>query len=128
MKPVMSIVALFLGLGIAQSNANVLGIHARNPDVPFAATYPAMQAFHRVVGGKSFIGYFQSEPSACSVWILSKPANEPPSEKPSQQQVAVNLGASQTMTFIVDSRGSRLTLQCAADAKSLKVSQSRNYR
>jgi hypothetical protein len=70
MKPIMSIIARSLGIGITQSNANMLDIHLQNQKASFSATYPAMQDFRRVVGEKSYIG-FRSESSACSVWILS---------------------------------------------------------
>jgi hypothetical protein len=52
-----------------------------------------------------------------------KPASESPAKKATQQQLALDLTAAQTMTPIVDGRGSNLTLRCSADAKNLIVSQ-----
>lgn len=121
MKLIISSVALAAGLALC--NAKTLDNVARNPTASFTTTYPAFQAFYHVVGDKSYIGYFQSKPSVCSVWVLSKPADESPAEKATQQQVEFDLPATQTMTFVVNSRGSNLSLKCAADAKSLSVSQ-----
>ena len=121
MKLITSSVALAasLALGDAKALDNVV----RNPTASFTTNYQALQAFYHVVGDKSYIGYFQTKPSACSVWILSKPAEESPAEKETQQQVEFDLPATQTMTFVVNSRGSKLSLRCSADAKSLSVSQ-----
>jgi hypothetical protein len=106
-------------LGDAKALDNVV----RNPTASFTTNYQALEPFYHVVGDKSYIGYFQTKPSACSVWILSKPADESPAEKATQQQVEFDLPATQTMTFVVDSRGSNLSLRCTADAKSLSVTQ-----
>jgi hypothetical protein len=121
MKLIISSVALAasLALGDAKALDNV----ARNPTASFTTNYQALEPFYHIVGDKSYVGYFQTKPSACSVWILSKPADESPAEKATQQQVEFDLPATQTMTFVVDSRGSNLSLRCTADAKSLSVTQ-----
>lgn len=121
MKLILSTIALVAS--IASANAAPIDTVARNPAASFTTTYPALEAFHHVVGKKAYIGYFQPKPSACSVWILSKPADESPAEKATQQQVEFDLAASQSMTFAANSRGSSLSLTCAADAKSLAVTQ-----
>lgn len=115
--------ALAIVATMASASAAPLETVARNPAATFTTTYPAHEAFHHVVGEKAYIGYFLPKPSVCSVWVLSKPVDESPADKATQQQVEFDLAASQTMTFPVNSRGSRLSLTCAADAKSLAVSQ-----
>jgi hypothetical protein len=57
------------------------------------------------------------------VLIWSKPADENPAEKRTHQQVRIDLNAKQAITFFVDHNGSNLSLECAADAKSLSVMQ-----
>jgi hypothetical protein len=85
--------------------------------------YPALHAFHHTVGETSYIGYyFNGKPSHCSVLIWSKPDNEP-AEKTTHSKVRIELNAKQAITFFADDRGSNLSLECAADAKSLSVKQ-----
>jgi hypothetical protein len=86
--------------------------------------YPALHPFHHTVGQTSYIGYyFTSKPSNCSVLIWSKPDNETPGEKTTHPKVRIELNAKQVITFFADELGSNLSLQCAADAKSLSVRQ-----
>jgi hypothetical protein len=86
--------------------------------------YPAMRAFHHNVGQTAYIGYyFNSKPSDCSVLIWAKPGRESAVEKTTHQKVRIELNAKQAVTFFADDLGSNLSLQCAADAKSLAVRQ-----
>ena len=89
-----------------------------------ATEYPALHAFHHTVGETSYIGYyFNSKPSNCSVLIWSKSDDETSAEKTTHQQVRIDLNAKQAITFFADDRGSNLSLECSADAKSLSVRQ-----
>jgi hypothetical protein len=86
--------------------------------------YPALHAFHHIVGQTSYIGYyFTTKPSNCSVLIWSKSDNETPAEKTTHPKVRIELNAKQAITFFADELGSNLSLECAADAKSLSVRQ-----
>jgi hypothetical protein len=86
--------------------------------------YPALHAFHHTVGETSFVGYyFNAKPSNCSVLIWAKPDNEARAEKTTHPKVRIELNAKQAITFFADDLGSNLSLECAADAKSLSVRQ-----
>jgi hypothetical protein len=86
--------------------------------------YPALHAFHHNVGDTSYIGYyFNSKPGNCSVLIWAKPDNEASAGKTTHPKVRIELNAKQAITFFADDLGSNLSLECAADAKSLSVRQ-----
>jgi hypothetical protein len=86
--------------------------------------YPALHPFQHKVGDTSYVGYyFAGKPANCSVILWSKPDNEKPDEKATHQKVRIELNAKQAITFLADDLGSNLSLECAADAKSLSVRQ-----
>ena len=86
--------------------------------------YPALHPFRHTVGETSFVGYyFNGKPSNCSVLIWSKSDNEAPAEKTTHPKMRIELNAKQAMTFFADDLGSNLSLECAADAKSLSIRQ-----
>ena len=55
--------------------------------------------------------------------IWSKGPNEAPADETTHQKVRIDLSAKQAITFFADDLGSNLSLECAADAKSLSVRQ-----
>ena len=86
--------------------------------------YPALHPFRHTVGETSFVGYyFNGKPSNCSVLIWSKSDNEAPAEKTTHPKMRIELNAKQAMTFFADDLGSNLSLECAADARSLSIRQ-----
>lgn len=122
MNSILSPIILIATLGLC--SAETLDQSSLNPTSTFTTEYPALHAFHHTVGETSYVGYyFNSRKANCSVLIWSQPANEKPADKTTHQQVRIDLNAKQAITFFADSRGSNLSLECAADAKSLLVSQ-----
>src|ERR1700722_6966267 len=122
MKLILSPLILIASLGLSLAEP----VDRAPPSLTSSVTteYPAFHAFHHTVGETSYIGYyFNGRPSNCSVLIWSKPADENPAEKTTHQQVRNDLNAKQAITFFVDHNGSNLSLECAADAKSLSVIQ-----
>jgi hypothetical protein len=122
MKPIVSSIILLASIGL--SRAETVAQPALSPTSTVTTEYPALHAFHHTVARTSYIGYyFNSRNANCSLLIWSKPTDESPSAGPTHQQVRIDLNAKQAITFFADSRGSNLSLECAADAKSLLVSQ-----
>jgi hypothetical protein len=122
MKLIASLVLLIASIGLC--SAETIDQTPANPPSSVTTEYPAFHAFHHTVGDTAYIGYyFNGRPSNCSVLIWSQPAAENPAEKRTHQQVRIDLNAKQTITFFVDHNGSNLSLECAADAKSLSVIQ-----
>jgi hypothetical protein len=122
MKLLISSLALIASLGLGSAGP------ADQPPIMQTSVstteYPAMRAFHHSVGETSYIGYyFNSKPSDCSVLIWAKPDKETAAEKTAHQKVRIELNAKQTITFFSDELGSNLSLECAADAKSLSIRQ-----
>jgi hypothetical protein len=121
-KPFLPALILIVSLGASYA-APVDG-PSLNQTSSVTTEYPAFHAFHHTVGGTSYVGYyFNGKPSNCSVLIWSKANNEIPSEKPTHQKVRIELNAKQSITFLADELGSNLSLECAADGKSLSVRQ-----
>ena len=122
MKLIAAPILLIASMGLC--SAETIDQLPTNPISSVTTEYPAFHAFHHTVGKTSYIGYyFNGRPSNCSVLIWSKPADENPAEKSTHQQVRIDLNAKQAITFFVDHNGSNLSLECAADAKSLSVIQ-----
>jgi hypothetical protein len=122
MKLILSPLILIASLGLSLAEP----VDRAPPSLTSSVTteYPALHAFHHTVGETSYIGYyFNSKPSNCSVLIWSKSDDETSAEKTTHQQVRIDLNARQAITFFADHLGSNLSLQCAADAKSLSVRQ-----
>jgi hypothetical protein len=122
MKLILSPLILIASLGLSLAEP----VDRAPPSLTSSVTteYPALHAFHHTVGETSYIGYyFNSKPSNCSVLIWSKSDDETSAEKTTHQQVRIDLNARQALTFFADHLGSNLSLQCAADAKSLSVRQ-----
>jgi hypothetical protein len=121
MKSIIAPLALIASLGV--SSAGPIDRAPPNQQTSVTTEYPALHPFHHNVGQTSYIGYyFSSKPSNCSVLIWSKPDNEP-AEKTMHQKVRIELKPKQAITFFADDLGSNLSLECAADAKSLSVRQ-----
>jgi hypothetical protein len=119
-----TISSIILIAGIGLCDAQTVDRPPPSPIRSFTTEYPALHPFHHTVGETSYIGYFfNSRPSNCSVLIWSKPTDETSDEKTTHQQVRIDLSANQAITFFVDHLGSNLSLECAADAKSLSVIQ-----
>jgi hypothetical protein len=122
MKLILAPLVLIASLGLSSAEPVDLAPPSQTSSV--TTEYPALHPFHHKVGDTSYIGYyFISKPANCSVLIWSKPDNENPAEKTRHQQVRIELNAKQAITFFADELGSNLSLECAADAKSLSVRQ-----
>jgi hypothetical protein len=120
MKLILSPLVLIASLGL--SFAEPVDQALPNQTSSVTTEYPALHPFHHKVGDTAYIGYyFNGKPSNCSVLIWPKPDNENPAEKTRHQQVRIELNAKQAITFFADDLGSNLSLECAADAKSLSV-------
>jgi hypothetical protein len=120
MKFIIAPLVLIGSLGL--SSAEPVDRAPPNQTSSVTTEYPALHPFHHKVGDTAYIGYyFNSKPANCSVLIWSKPDNENPAEKTTHQQVRIELNAKQAITFFADELGSNLSLECAADAKSLSV-------
>jgi hypothetical protein len=122
MKFIIASLVLIASLGLSSADPVDRAPPSQSSSVTTA--YPAFHPFHHRVGETSFVGYyFNGQPSNCSVIIWSKPDNEAPAEKTTHSKVRIELDAKQAITFFADDLGSNLSLQCAADAKSLSVRQ-----
>jgi hypothetical protein len=122
MKFIIAPLALIAGLGV--SSAEPVGRAPPSQASSVTTEYPALHPFHHNVGETSFVGYyFNGKPSNCSVLIWAKPDNEKPAYQTAHPKVRIELNASQAITFFADDLGSNLSLECAADAKSLSVRQ-----
>ncbi len=122
MKFIIAPLVLIASLGLSSADP----VDRAPPSQASSVTteYPALHPFHHTVGETSFVGYyFNGKPSNCSVLIWSKSDNEAPAEKTTHPKVRIELNAKQAMTFFADDLGSNLSLECAADAKSLSVRQ-----
>jgi hypothetical protein len=122
MKFIIAPVVLIASLGLSSADP----VDRAPPSQASSVTteYPALHPFHHTVGETSFVGYyFNGKPSNCSVLIWSKSDNEMPAEKTTHPKVRIELSARQAMTFFADDLGSNLSLECAADAKSLSIRQ-----
>jgi hypothetical protein len=122
MKFILSPLVLIASLGL--SFAEPVDRAPPNQTSSVTTEYPALHPFHHKVGDTTYIGYyFNSKPSNCSVLIWSKSDDETSAEKTTHQQVRIDLNAKQAITFFADDLGSNLSLECAADAKSLSIRQ-----
>jgi hypothetical protein len=122
MKLILAPLVLIASLGF--SFAEPVDPAPPNQTSSVTTEYPALHPFHHKVGDTAYIGYyFNGKPTNCSVLIWSKPDNEASAEKTRHQQVRVELNAKQAITFFADDLGSNLSLECAADARSLSVRQ-----
>jgi hypothetical protein len=122
MKLILAPLVLIASLGV--SFAQPVDPAPPNQTSSVTTEYPALHPFHHKVGDTAYIGYyFNGKPANCSVLIWSKPDNEASAEKTRHQQVRIELNAKQAITFFADDLGSNLSLECAADAKSLSVRQ-----
>jgi hypothetical protein len=122
MKLILAPLVLIASLGV--SFAQPVDPAPPNQTSSVMTEYPALHPFHHKVGDTAYIGYyFNGKPANCSVLIWSKPDNEASAEKTRHQQVRIELNAKQAITFFADDLGSNLSLECAADAKSLSVRQ-----
>jgi hypothetical protein len=122
MKFIIAPVVLIASLGLSSADP----VDRAPPSQASSVTteYPALHPFHHTVGETSFVGYyFNGKPSNCSVLVWSKSDNEMPAEKTTHPKVRIELSARQAMTFFADDLGSNLSLECAADAKSLSIRQ-----
>jgi hypothetical protein len=122
MKRILAPIILLASLSLC--SGETLDQPPLSPTISFTTEYPALHAFHHTIADTSYIGYyFNSRKANCSVLIWSKPADETPAAKTTHQQVRIDLSAKQAITFFVDNRGSNLSLECSADAKTLLVRQ-----
>ncbi|HEY5203878.1 MAG TPA: hypothetical protein VIJ63_04665 [Roseiarcus sp.] len=122
MKFIIAALVLIASLGL--SSAAPVDPTPPSQTSSVATEYPALRPFHHKVGDTSYIGYyFASKPANCSVIIWTKPDNETPAEKTTHPKVRIELNAKQAITFFADDLGSNLSLECAADAKSLSIRQ-----
>jgi hypothetical protein len=122
MKLILSPLVLIASLGLSFAEP----VDPAPPSQTSSVTteYPALHPFHHKVGDTSYIGYyFNSKPANCSVLIWAKPDKETSPEKTTHPKVRIELNAKQAITFFADELGSNLSLECAADAKSLSVRQ-----
>jgi hypothetical protein len=122
MKFIIAPLVLIASLGL--SSADPVDRAPPSQTSSVTTEYPALHLFYHTVGETSFVGYyFNGKPSNCSVLIWSKSDNETPAEKTTHPKVRIELSAKQAMTFFADDLGSNLSLECAADAKSLSIRQ-----
>jgi hypothetical protein len=122
MKLILSPLILIASLGLSFAAS----VDPAPPSQTSSVTteHPAFHAFHHKAGATSYIGYYlNSKPENCSVLIWAKPDNEASAEKTTHPKVRIELNAKQAITFFADDLGSNLSLECAADAKSLSVRQ-----
>ena len=122
MKFIIAPLVLIASLGLSHADP----VDRAPPSQASSVTteYPALHPFHHTVGETSFVGYyFNGKPLNCSVLIWSKSDNEAPAEKTTHPKVRIELNAKQAMTFFADDLGSNLSLECAADARSLSIRQ-----
>jgi hypothetical protein len=122
MKFIIAPLALIASLGL--SSADPVDRAAPSQASSVATEYPALRPFHHLVGETSFAGYyFNGKASNCSVILWAEVNSEKPAEKTMHPKVRIELNAKQEITFFADDIGSNLSLECAADAKSLSVRQ-----
>jgi hypothetical protein len=122
MKLILATLVLIASLGLSFAEP----VDQAPPSQTSSVTteYPALHPFHHKVGDTAYIGYyFNNKPSNCSVLLWSKPDNEASAVKTTHPKVRIELNAKQAITFFADDLGSNLSLECAADAKSLSVRQ-----